>query len=938
LVTEEAEQFTTENGLLRAFTAAQVRDPNRIFVLTGEPGSGKSHLARWLCHMLEDAPDREVIHIPRRINTLVEVLKRLSETAGLHLEQEPSSYLAEAAPAKVVRYLLAYLDMAVGPGTPVGQRLPLLSRITARSELESVLAHQVARYQAARKVGTADGIELIMLPEEDFVRMSPGGTLPERAEAYAALRHHLTEALRKLTNLDRFDLRAEMERISSVFVSQGRRPVLVLEDITSFDLLHDDLLTFLLDEAAGQFDALVCWTTGFEKAYMRTYQLDRYAARLSLSDENMEVYALQGDGFEKMVKGYLDVVKPWCKRGVCDLYDQCVPAFEGLYPFNPDALERIYENLIGSDQQHRRTPRNLLDRAIKSYLEIAEGHGPFPPMQQPPVVRDILYADQLFGLRHTHPAFVSLMAWYGRREPQGITMDQEVARLLGVTVPEQFRRGDTIVVPLESTPVAEVSASKAVTEAEPIDTEGASRQLVASNRLKELRLELQAWTTTLKTPPHAAELTRALQRLFGLFKLRFPVPLGHPQGPVAGISYGKQQGESNLTLAGTKGKTTPAIQLMVVPSDPAAFGRDHEVWSAALSLYVTGELPLETDLALLSEWCHNRYQAYRSEAMQKLESTLGMTLEEWVLAAKWTLLAVLSGKTEPDYADLVGAQSVEGLPADLFLEGLDVAEVQKALGDVSRLFDGLFSVAKGFYDAPRVLRALHRLKPVKFLESLAAISHTRIDSDYRLGLLAQLRDLVRIVKTAASSLLQLDVSDQAALVRHELSLMEAGLRCGPADLRPAMEDVRRLIGLAERYDLYDPVVGSWWDEGQRQLEEAKVLAEAVQAICKDGPGDAWAYLNLAKSVARFRVIAGLRAAYAAAHLGSLLQGRLELPEAGDVLEQLRGAVAWLQGAVRYPAIPVEHALTCIEAEVRRLRSETAWEAFSLLRQELASGA
>lgn len=948
LAREADEQFVSEQGLLRAFSAVPLSDPNRIFVLTGEPGSGKSHLARWLCHMLEGVPNRAVIHIPRRINSLVDVLKRLSDEVGLWWDLEPSSYLVEAPPAKVVRYLLAYLDMAVGAGTPIGQQLPLLARLVSRAELESVLSQQVARYQAARKVGTADGVELIMVPEEDFVRMSPGGTLPERTEAYAALRHQLTEALRKLTNLDRFDLRAEMERISSAFVTKGQRPVLILEDITSFDLLHDDLLTFLLDEAAGHFDALVCWTTGYEKAYMRTYQLDRYAARLSLSDANMEVYALQGDGFRKMVKGYLDVVKPWCKRGVCDLYDRCVPAFEGLYPFNQHSVERIYENLIGSDQQHRRTPRNLLDRAIKSYLEVAEGHGSFPPMQQPPVVRDILYEDQLFQLRHTHPAFVSLMAWYGVKSENTLTLDTEVAHLLGIAVPPQYIQGDSIRVPLEDERVipqveeavvsvpSEVPAASAHVKA-PAQLQKATKQLAVSNRLKELRLEVQMWSTTLKTPPHALDMTRALHRLLGLFKYRFPVPLGHPHGPIAGISYGKQQGESNLTLAGTKGKLTPAIQMMITPADVAASGRFHEVWNAALALHVSGELPPDTDMALLADWSQARYHTYRQETLDRLEAVLGMRLEEWALSARWTLLALLTGTTEPTYGELVSGTVPAWLPADLRVDGCYWDEATKALGEVGRVVEGLFTVAKGTYDAPRVLRTIKALDPWKFLKSLASVPHTRIDADYRVGILIQFRDLVKTVKNAAALVLQAEVAAKAAVVNRELALMEAGLSCEPQSLRGAMEDIRRLIGLTERYDLYDPVVGTWWDEGQGDLSQADTLKQEVVRGRNVVIEDAWSYLGLARRVSVLREVPALRAAYAAAYVGALLESQLELLAACDVVGQLQAAATKLHGEVRLPFIPVDHALDCIEMEVKRRKSEAAWDALTTLRQELIAG-
>src|SRR5687767_6140860 len=60
LVEEDGNQFTGEEGLLAAMRASRLEDPNRIFVVGGEPGAGKSHLARWIEYSLESSPH----HLP----------------------------------------------------------------------------------------------------------------------------------------------------------------------------------------------------------------------------------------------------------------------------------------------------------------------------------------------------------------------------------------------------------------------------------------------------------------------------------------------------------------------------------------------------------------------------------------------------------------------------------------------------------------------------------------------------------------------------------------------------------------------------------------------------------------------------------------------------------------------------------------------------------
>lgn len=937
------EQFVSEGTLLGAFQDAHLSDPNRIFVLTGEPGSGKSHLARWLYLMLDERNDRLPIHIPRRINGLVGVLERLVDVANLQLDDRPSAYLMEAPVTKVVRYLLAYLDMSVGEGTTVGQRLPLLARVITRSEFESVLVRQVSRYQATR-ISTGGGTDLIMVPEEEFSRLAPGGTLTERTDAYATLRYHMIEALRKVSNIDRFDLKGELERISRTLVAGGKRPVLILEDITSFDLLHDDLLTFLLDESAGHFDALVCWTNGFEKAYLRTYQLDRYTARLSLSSPQMEVYSLQHDGFLRLVKGYLDVVKPWCKPGVCDLYERCVPAFEGLYPFNRAALEQIYSNLLGSDLQQRKTPRNLLDRAVKSYLELAEGHGVFPPLHQPPVVKEILYPDGLFRLRESHPSFVALAGWYGTTKDEAIRLNAEIPRLLGVTIPDNYLQNHEVVFPIapsqDAMPIGETQVNKSLMENSPQSGAPSSnlgdsaQQVEVRNRMKELRLELQSWMASLKVPPHDHELLRGIHKLLGAFKLRLPVPLGHPAGPLAGVTYGKAQGESNLTMTGTRGKTTPCLQLMLLPADPAALGRDEEIWQAALEIHLTGHLPQRVDLALLAHWCHRRHSEYQRQAEEKLETALGMSLEKWVLAARWMLISLQTGITQITYAHLVGAETPPPLDEDLVPPLIEPIDLDQLNREVERLFHACFTISSGFFDAPRILRILERTSPVEFLPALANITHSKLDTDYRISMTTPFRDTVRLVKHVATAILQGNPSPLVERTGTELTMAAAGACAPPQTLNQRLQHLRRLIGLTGRYDLYDPRSGQIWDQESDQLTADGSRLVLIEQVRQLQALDLWEYLGVAEKMLQVRKTPGYRAALAAAQWAAYLQEKLPLQSETDLVATLDCAASQLQTVVHRSQSSIEQALHLLEEVCRENQHQDIHQAIRLLRERL----
>src|SRR5205823_5738739 len=107
--------------------ASRPSDPNRIFVIVGEPGAGKSHLARWIEYTLESSPTHLGIHIPRHIDTLQAVLERLAERTGVAAPVKPAAHVADVPADTLVQYLTASIAMELGAGTPAGQRDPALA-------------------------------------------------------------------------------------------------------------------------------------------------------------------------------------------------------------------------------------------------------------------------------------------------------------------------------------------------------------------------------------------------------------------------------------------------------------------------------------------------------------------------------------------------------------------------------------------------------------------------------------------------------------------------------------------------------------------------------------------------------------------------------------------------------------------------------------------
>ena len=148
-IVEEGEaRFTSEDGLLRAIQRSQPDDPNRIFCITGEPGSGKSHLARWVEFSLRDHPTHRPIHIPRYIDTLGSVVRRLLDQGEVDLGQDEFEQDWFQAPENVLAdYVLANFRLRFAPGTRLGEAWPELASLVASPTFRQDVERQIARYK-----------------------------------------------------------------------------------------------------------------------------------------------------------------------------------------------------------------------------------------------------------------------------------------------------------------------------------------------------------------------------------------------------------------------------------------------------------------------------------------------------------------------------------------------------------------------------------------------------------------------------------------------------------------------------------------------------------------------------------------------------------------------------------------------------------------------
>jgi hypothetical protein len=855
-IVEEGEtRFTSEEGLLRAIQNSRPDAPNRIFVITGEPGSGKSHLARWVEFSLHEHPTHRPIHIPRYIDTLGSVVRRLLEQGEVDLGQDTFEQdWFKAAENLLADYVLANFRLRFAPGTQLGDAWPELAALVASPTFRQDVERQIARYKLSRQeasVGYKDR-EILALSADDFQRLAQASDVSlsglRGVEAYDTLRYALKGIVRQLAGIGDFDLKAAMRQISERFCARGQRAVLILEDVTSFELLHEDLLTFLLDSSAGYFDAVIGWTIGFEREYMRTYQEQRYAARLSLTDnEQHETYCLMNGRYVELVRRYMALVRRDCAD--CAAPRAAAAFGPGLYPFNEAFLHRVYENLIADDRQRRRTPRHLLDRALKRYLEIAATDGTYPPLKQPVNVREILYDNAVDAYREDYPIFAALVAWYGVERDGTLCLSEAVPRCLGVRTPPEFEGQDEICLGLgQSTPIA-------------VDVDEGER-LARENQLKELYLELQEWFAGADPLEHVEVFRRGAYKVLTALKYDLPLRLENRAGSGFGygmpLVYGRDRPETNIYVEGTR--------LQQPPMETVVLSRDSERWSEGqlkrlmqTMAYVEllDEYPEDADWALLGDWAATAYADYsrRVERLLVQDDRLKMSLEQFVLTCKFLLLNHDRGVAEPAYAAMAAPlDEATPIAQELLPQGVEYADTLSLRAIIDGLFQSLFYLSRDQVDYARLSGALADFYPDVTMGQLRRVSAYRVDpgSNFRIDGHG-LEEVALALKKLSYAL---DVADFRLTFRQVRAELQVIAEACEEPLRQVVQRIGRIRNQLNQYDLYETLYSqrhwSAWDGGARSAgngaeAELDTLKGALQELlASPAPQNVFQYIAYAR--------------------------------------------------------------------------------------------
>ncbi|MEZ3118204.1 S-layer protein [Halobaculum sp. MBLA0147] len=441
------DDFVTQAEFRDAILRSEIDDDNRIFILRGETGSGKSQLCQWLEYQIGDygeglAGDDEhvALHVSRSNTRIKDILEILTEPLD---EEVSATSVKELDPERVAEAIISTLDAFAPTQQSVdAEDLRALIDDSGATQLRDILEENIQKYQAAV---TSEGEEKFpdLLTEDDYrdLAVDAFGLARGADTIFPTLRDKIHQILSQ--NLGVGDFQAKLEELSEQYIEAGMRPVLICEDLTTFSVLKEQLLDHLFQLDSGAFDVVLGWVTGWEEDNLdralgvseevQTYMKDRAEGYLSTTDERGRAHFLDEGATVELVRKYMSVIR--AQSNASAPVDES--AFRRLYPFNAAFVKRAYDNLVQKGVE-RRTPRLLLIRVIRECLNSRTP--PFVAAEENPYIKEFP-VDIRIDYDREHKL---LSKWYGTKTIDGnVAVPVAVAEAFGVDYDADWvREGD----------------------------------------------------------------------------------------------------------------------------------------------------------------------------------------------------------------------------------------------------------------------------------------------------------------------------------------------------------------------------------------------------------------------------------------------------------------------------------------------------------------
>lgn len=510
----------TEDEVVEDFRQPLTSNEPHLRFITGQAGTGKSHLVRLLRARVAAAPEWHVVYVEKASTDLRLIIEKI--LAGIHtpiverLRQDLNAaatnltdpHEAGLALINKLHQFLAYdtaTEIEGANAREVAAARPIAERLIGDYAFKIELLREggpVERITALAFKGVNDGADVkpedLVFAEQDL-RVEPEAFLdavPDlrmavkrlvtnahvRTTIAALLNHYLPRAKAEVFTGGTTDLVEVFRDVRRVLARQGKELCLYIEDLVLLHVIDTPLaqaLTIPASKDLCRIRAAIAVTSGHLEKY--TTFADRgvhYTMDLGRS-------AVSDADLRDLVGRYLNVGRVGTNELVgvigtpnkcpdCPVQARCHDAFgastlgHGYFPFNANSLDR----LINLASRGRFDPRNILREVIRAPLDVAydelETPGQFPSEKLADAFADARISVP-FEMRNTltrlaaAPAQeITLRALYADQPPAADDGLHKIAAVFGVQLT------DVGEVPTTTTPAPPTDVARE-RDASPID-------------------------------------------------------------------------------------------------------------------------------------------------------------------------------------------------------------------------------------------------------------------------------------------------------------------------------------------------------------------------------------------------------------------------------------------------------------------------------------
>ena len=799
----------TESGLLNVITSSSPDQSNRIFLIVGDTGSGKSELCQWLNYNITGD-----VHIPilieRRMTRLTEIVERIHQHLDEPVPPEmveladlwPETVSAKLRAAVLMRIQQPQVQNAIGV-YDVGK----LRKILDTPDFERRMRDHFERYREEIQI-LDQPREWRLLPESDFRELALRvDGVHDASRCYGEIQRAIVDCL--ATELKVEDLIKKLERISRTYRQLRKRPVLLIEDITTFGFLQNDLLDYLYNLAGGSFDVVMGVTTGFEQAnrdqIYNTQQTitERVEGRFELTDSHNETVFLQGHYLD-LARRYLGAVRSRACVN-CSQKPVCDTAFQGeLYPLNEPFLTNVYRSLQ-QDGGPKRTPRLYL-RALQGVLE-----SDLLPMEAIELSSNVGTLTTCFARRRDMGTLAeNVIRWYGVNTNAGVYFSKEIARLFGVALPPSVESVEGFYLlglrpgmeaRLPSPPsylrLAEDKDEESVEEdggeAEQEEQQGAPPPEPAPEPAEPEPPEpespgvfgqLDEWLSLKGMFPDRNVCKNGVYALLDLYQFE-PFHIRNPNSIAeSGTPLVFDRGDRYAKLYLHHSADDKSYHKLITWPDAQRSDLFSQVLAVGTADYQVTDDRL--DHAQLYDWLTVSVGELQTEMRQALTQALRMPLETFVALTKFLLLNVTSNEYALRSQTLI--KSITGEP--LYLTGLGdrARHLWENRDHIQALFVGLFHYRDNVVDYLRLERTIADMDPMLLLREIERIDAGNVSTGFH---------------TRVSGV-QLPFRDLVKLIQGYVGYLRDRVRSGNYQLDPTEGDLRKVLSLCSPRGIVDP--------------------------------------------------------------------------------------------------------------------------------------